>query len=550
MNKVLLLALLLASTSQAQWSADPNNNLIVGYGQSPELCSDSSGGAYITYIPELAYPTSIRLLRLNRYGYQPWGTPRVIQGLQPESRFANITSDGGGGVVIAYLDRRWNGSPIDPHYNDRVRIQRVDSSGNLLWGNVGVRVTADEHRQSEDLAPGVVSDASGGCIVAWVDSLGSLRINRIDGSGNRVWGDSGRTLANPGTNLQIVPDGRHGCILTYGGSRLQRIDSTGNKLWDPNGILVSDMTISQIVGDGLAGIIVAGWKFISYNNGDPYYAAKCQRVDSTGQTLWGLNGLTLADSVQNIVLNHPRITLSLPESEESISEWYRRVNPDTLRTFTQRVRRNGSTVFQQGGIVVSFSNATRQVSGQLLISGMSSSSIHAWSDNRNPSGIYAQRIDSMGQGLWGQYDVALFLISVGGLKITTDRSGGAIVVGWRETDFTVRAQQISRNGNLGEIITSVSESNGNMPKTVLLMQNYPNPFNSTTRIRYDLPSPSYVDIGILNVLGQRVQTVIQQFEQSGFHEIDVDATNLSSGLYFVQLQTPHSLQVRKALFLK
>ncbi len=44
-----------------QWSTDPNNNLIVGYGLNPELCSDSAGGCYITYEAGWQYLTTTTL---------------------------------------------------------------------------------------------------------------------------------------------------------------------------------------------------------------------------------------------------------------------------------------------------------------------------------------------------------------------------------------------------------------------------------------------------------------------------------------------------------
>ena len=52
-----------------QWSNDPNNNLIVGYGSDPHICSDSAGGCYITY--NAGEPRELFLRRLDKYGYSP-----------------------------------------------------------------------------------------------------------------------------------------------------------------------------------------------------------------------------------------------------------------------------------------------------------------------------------------------------------------------------------------------------------------------------------------------------------------------------------------------
>ena len=48
-NNYLLLIIVLATSLQAQWSTDPNNSLIVGYGLDPHICSDIAGGCYVTY---------------------------------------------------------------------------------------------------------------------------------------------------------------------------------------------------------------------------------------------------------------------------------------------------------------------------------------------------------------------------------------------------------------------------------------------------------------------------------------------------------------------
>ena len=96
----------IAFTLRAQWSTDPNNNLIVGYGLDPHICSDSAGGCYITYDYEnIYYPRKLGLERLDKYGYKPWGTLKQIFGELPQQYRAKIIEDGEGGVIISYIDR-------------------------------------------------------------------------------------------------------------------------------------------------------------------------------------------------------------------------------------------------------------------------------------------------------------------------------------------------------------------------------------------------------------------------------------------------------------
>jgi hypothetical protein len=77
---------------------------------------------------------------------------------------------------------------------------------------------------------------------------------------------------------------------------------------------------------------------------------------------------------------------------------------------------------------------------------------------------------------------------------------------------------------------------GNVPDEFELSQNYPNPFNPTTTIEYYLPEDSYVTVTIYNALGQVVkQLVDNELEDAGYLDLTVDASQLSSGVYFYRL---------------
>ena len=85
-----------------QWSTDPNNNLIVGYGQDPHICSDSAGGCYITYnYGTLSYPQKLAVERLDKYGYKPWGTLKQILGELPEQWQAEKLKMEKVGVIVS-----------------------------------------------------------------------------------------------------------------------------------------------------------------------------------------------------------------------------------------------------------------------------------------------------------------------------------------------------------------------------------------------------------------------------------------------------------------
>jgi len=76
-----------------------------------------------------------------------------------------------------------------------------------------------------------------------------------------------------------------------------------------------------------------------------------------------------------------------------------------------------------------------------------------------------------------------------------------------------------------------------VPSTFSLSQNYPNPFNPTTVISFQLPVSSLVTIKIYNILGQEVTTILNRQEMDdGEQEVEFNASNLPSGVYFYHLQ--------------
>lgn len=89
-----------------------------------------------------------------------------------------------------------------------------------------------------------------------------------------------------------------------------------------------------------------------------------------------------------------------------------------------------------------------------------------------------------------------------------------------------------------------------LPNTFALHQNYPNPFNPTTTIQYQLPKATNVEITIFNLLGQQVWKKEITYQAAGQHEINVDLSNHSSGIYFYRLDAGDFVQTRKMILLK
>jgi len=83
-----------------------------------------------------------------------------------------------------------------------------------------------------------------------------------------------------------------------------------------------------------------------------------------------------------------------------------------------------------------------------------------------------------------------------------------------------------------------------------LIQNYPNPFNPTTTIGYALPTTGVVTLKIFNILGQEVQTLVDEKQVAGQYSVIFDAKNLASSIYFYRLNAGDFVQTRKAILMR
>ena len=89
-----------------------------------------------------------------------------------------------------------------------------------------------------------------------------------------------------------------------------------------------------------------------------------------------------------------------------------------------------------------------------------------------------------------------------------------------------------------------------IPRVFALQQNYPNPFNPSTNIRYSIPQSSNVVIKVFDILGNEIETLVNEEKPVGSYEVDFNASELSSGIYFYKLQAGEFIQTKKMIILK
>ncbi|MBN1884343.1 MAG: T9SS type A sorting domain-containing protein [Candidatus Krumholzibacteriota bacterium] len=366
------------------------------YGQ--QVVSDGAGGAIIAWYDARTGYEKVMAQRVDADGNPLWtANGEYVCEVAGYKNSVSIAADGAGGAIIAWVDLR--GSDRD------IYVQRVDAEGNMLWTADGVPACGMTGQQYD---PRVVSDGTGGGIVAWHDLRGTnydIYAQRIDADGYEIWWEDGEVICaadGSQSDVRLIPDGAGGAILTWDDTRdvsydvyAQRIVADGYVLWGSGGVAVSTAANSQrtprIASDGARGAIIA-WQD-SRSGQDDIYA---QRVDASGNMQWTADGVVVCDETNNQMI-------------------------------------------------------------PVIVSDGTGGAIIAWQDQRANDmeyDLYAQAIDGTGTARWADNGVALCTVigTEAEPAIATDGAGGAYMAWYedgRSDACDVYAQRVERNGYWG-----------------------------------------------------------------------------------------------------
>ena len=139
------------------------------------------------------------------------------------------------------------------------------------------------------------------------------------------------------------------------------------------------------------------------------------------------------------------------------------------------------------------------------------------------------------------------------IQTTVSLSGVSCIVA-----DTVNGELIVYMGTFGDgiyryrtqLVGIDTEINEKMPYRLELHQNYPNPFNPSTTIKYTIPKKEKVKIEVLNLLGQKIETLVNNQISAGSHEIEFNAMDLPSGVYLYRIEAGGYQEVKKMVLLQ
>jgi hypothetical protein len=98
--------------------------------------------------------------------------------------------------------------------------------------------------------------------------------------------------------------------------------------------------------------------------------------------------------------------------------------------------------------------------------------------------------------------------------------------------------------------SSVNDDENGIVKEYYLNQNFPNPFNPTTTIKYRIPELCFVNVKVFDVLGEEIETLVDEEKPTGNYEVKFSANRLSSGIYFYTLTAGEFRETKKMILLR
>ncbi|MFZ5515350.1 MAG: T9SS type A sorting domain-containing protein [Candidatus Zhuqueibacterota bacterium] len=544
MTVVFLLILL--ELCFAQWSTDPSENArISAYGEGPFITTDGKGGGIIAW-----HYDYIVAQRIDSAGYLKWATNGVpICRAKLNQSIKDIASDGQGGAYIVWLDFRRSVKPGYLMDSSDVYLQHVDSNGQVLWQENGMRISNGINYAFQ---AGMASDDSGGVVIAWASQYSydypvdnAINLQRISSTGEFLWlEDSVKILAplfSQDPSMAIINDGNNGFIVSCS-EGIFRFDMNGEITWHVADI-PGRMTDYSLVSDGAGGAI-----FYYFNHNNFNYKFYIQRLNNEGVALWEENGIFIDSGIPM------KFMTSIVQDREhgAYISW---IDSSYIYHY-DRIDSSGNLLWLEDNISFGF-----YLSDPNLLSDEQGNVICVFRDSLWNENGKMQKLNNKGEEQWNNNGIlfSCYAWVYSNYDMISDGDNGIIIV-WYEREsephYGIFAQRVNKYGQLGMITSIKHPIETQLPSEYGLSQNWPNPFNSSTTIRFQLPESNLVTLEIYNMMGQKIKTLINgEYKTGGFHLAHWDGRDdagiqVSSGIYVCYFRAGKFFDSKKLILMK
>jgi hypothetical protein len=395
-----------------------------GFNSFARTVADGSGGVFVVWsnfaTDDTESTAKIYVQHINSAGQALFGNGITVTNSSRGQVIPAILADRAGGIIVAWTE-------FDPNEDNNleeasmdVYAQRINSAGNLLWGNGGIVIS---NAAGEQFIGDIINYGANGALITWHGN--GLFATRVNGDGT-IAGTPLKLTGKPEAFIASSIEGSNGDVIML--FSVTRTDQT-----DPQ-IEIDDIYVQRFNSAGEPQLDTAGIKLYSFPENGPDFGP-----GNSGAVTDGANGVY--------------VTL---------------VNKsDNNKIYLQHILSNGSVAFPLPyGMVID-----EQSGGNVeLISDNAGGVIVSWVDSRdipslsviNPkggkattlaiqSGYYAQRYNSLGQKLWNASDIVLKpsgVVSTGSVAGTVDQNSNYIFVfpGSINQGNSLYAQKVNPSG--------------------------------------------------------------------------------------------------------
>ncbi len=336
-----------------------------------------------------------------QWGSDP-GENVMISGAAKDQREPAVVSDGAGSVIICWRDYRYTASI----FGGEIFVQKIDSAGMIRWTEDGLQVNASALNKGH-FRPLMTEDQDSGAIIVW--NRGPLNFYNYD-------------------------------IFA------QRLNGSGEKIWPLNDVTISDTagteSFHKVVSDHAGGALIT-WSYLPGTPGTTDIYA--QRVDANGNILWKKNGVavcTAGESQSNPALAWDGYGGAIIVWEDS------RAGIGTVNIFAQRIDAEGNIQWQTDGLEICDFQDKLQVCD--IVGDGAGGAVIVFSQQGNPPGLYAQRINDSGDRQWGNNGVKISSTFADQTMCdAVPGEDGGVMVTWQESrgqDYDIFAQHFTAEG--------------------------------------------------------------------------------------------------------
>ncbi len=337
---MLAVLLLLPLGTNAQWSADPLENLGIAVATGdqalPKIVETSDGGCYISWFDNRSGSYCVYLQLLNSQGEIQWTPNGMLISDHPQMTWLvdyDMTVDQNDNAVVVFSDIRNGGSnELD------VFAYKIGSNGSFLWGPDGVGLSETTNSDFEP-APKITVTREGNLVVAWPKSgtRDILCFQRLLSDGQKMWGENGITLSGGTGESLSSPDlvqAEDDAVIAYWKNSTgppwapttnlytQKIAPDGSVAWNPSGVLIYNLgsisawTYPLIYPDENGGAFYTWYDSPSLSE----FNVRVQHVDSAGNLVFPLNGVQASTNSNDRLHMYPTLSY-LPPSDELFVFW-------------------------------------------------------------------------------------------------------------------------------------------------------------------------------------------------------------------------------------